>query len=297
MKKELAITFLLCSAHPCAQADSPILLFPENGHRYQRFDTAMTWQEAKAFCETWGGHLATITSQAEDEFVWSNLASAAPGYGTWLGATDEIIEGEWAWVTGEPWSYTNWDSGEPNNFDGIEHYLHYWFYPYWNDMNKDGWGNSHSTLCEVSGTPFASLSAMTELEFGPRATDDSFEGTAKFELSSESNGIDPLHEDVTLTLGTLSITVPAGSFKTSRQDDGMERTSFSGVIDGVRLTVIVYPEGPSHYKISVSGKGANLDGVTMPPAIKLTIGDDYGQSNLNSGEGEFEKTKVKHHRH
>ena len=33
----------------------------------------------------------------------------------WLGATDEIKEGDWVWVTGESWSYTNWYPSEPTN--------------------------------------------------------------------------------------------------------------------------------------------------------------------------------------
>ncbi|MGN0486576.1 MAG: hypothetical protein ACI4GB_05015 [Acutalibacteraceae bacterium] len=36
-----------------------------NGHTYQRFDESMTWKEAKAYCESLGGYLATITSSAE----------------------------------------------------------------------------------------------------------------------------------------------------------------------------------------------------------------------------------------
>ncbi|MGZ9234922.1 MAG: hypothetical protein ACXW4E_05300, partial [Anaerolineales bacterium] len=34
-------------------------------------------------------------------------------------------EGTWAWVSGEPWEYTNWDDGEPNNSNGSENYLTY----------------------------------------------------------------------------------------------------------------------------------------------------------------------------
>lgn len=40
----------------------------------------------------------------------------------WIGATDEITEGEFKWVTGETFSYTNWISGQPNN-SGNEDYV------------------------------------------------------------------------------------------------------------------------------------------------------------------------------
>ena len=32
------------------------------------------------------------------------------------GFTDENIEGNWEWITGEPVTFTNWENGEPNNW-------------------------------------------------------------------------------------------------------------------------------------------------------------------------------------
>ena len=113
---------LLLSAFPplvvsTARADSAKLNF--NGHSYQRFDTAMSWAAAKAFCETKGGHLATITSQAENDFISANLRT--DNY--WLGGTDEAFEGVWRWITGEPWTYTSWDVGKPNHIVANENYI------------------------------------------------------------------------------------------------------------------------------------------------------------------------------
>ena len=110
------LTTALFSASP-ALADSAKLVF--NGHSYQRFDTGMSWTAAKTFCESKGAHLATVTSQAEHDFIVNNFAPRD----LWLGASDAASEGTWVWVTGEPWSYTNWYPGEPNNFGGVENYL------------------------------------------------------------------------------------------------------------------------------------------------------------------------------
>ncbi|MHC4251825.1 MAG: protein kinase domain-containing protein, partial [Planctomycetota bacterium] len=39
------------------------------GHRYKLFTEKMSWHDAKAFCERAGGHLVTITSKEENDFV------------------------------------------------------------------------------------------------------------------------------------------------------------------------------------------------------------------------------------
>ena len=42
-----------------------------NGHKYRVFNDNMNWEEAKAYCESLGGHLAVITSAGEQDFVYS----------------------------------------------------------------------------------------------------------------------------------------------------------------------------------------------------------------------------------
>lgn len=84
---------------------------PENQHQYLLVNTPMSWHKASEHCTSLGGHLVTIQSAAENQFV-SRMSMSS---GTWLGATDEIQEGVWIWVTGESWDYSNWYPGEPNN--------------------------------------------------------------------------------------------------------------------------------------------------------------------------------------
>jgi hypothetical protein len=102
-----------------------------------------------------GWHLATITSQAEDEFVFGLIANKdeffvpdyEPVHGPWLGGfqrnSTEEPDGQWRWVTSEAFEYTNWGAGEPNNSDS-EDFLHYkrvnfglGDQPAWNDVNAN----------------------------------------------------------------------------------------------------------------------------------------------------------------
>jgi tetratricopeptide (TPR) repeat protein len=93
---------------------------PDTGHGYQRIDVPMSWHDARECCALLGGHLATATSSQENDFLFKYFAQ---DHVCWLGATDELPEAHWSWVTGEPWQYANWADGEPNNVDGVEHYL------------------------------------------------------------------------------------------------------------------------------------------------------------------------------
>lgn len=94
-----------------------------NGHHYYIYDSDMAngWNNAQGYCEMKGGYLATITSKEEDSFVYSYLINS--GYGSALfGLSDQDETDNWKWVTGEKYSYQNWESGEPNHLGGNEHY-------------------------------------------------------------------------------------------------------------------------------------------------------------------------------
>ena len=111
----IVILILLFVASTCQMvfADSALVQYSGNGHYYQRFDTERTWSSANTYCENRGGYLATMTSQAENDFVYANVGQN--GVNIWLGGTDANSEGNWEWVTGETWSYVNWGTGQPDN--------------------------------------------------------------------------------------------------------------------------------------------------------------------------------------
>ncbi len=51
-----------------------------NGHSYYRSTGSMTWTAAKAACENMGGHLATVSNLAENNFLFNTWPSGWIGY-------------------------------------------------------------------------------------------------------------------------------------------------------------------------------------------------------------------------
>lgn len=102
------------------------------GHTYALYSATVDWNYAKAYAEDTGGHLLTITSAAEQAVI-ENWLSAYDYDSIWLGAADEEEEGEWKWVTDEPFEYSNWSAGEPNNAGGDEDYAEF-SGGQWNDI-------------------------------------------------------------------------------------------------------------------------------------------------------------------
>ena len=51
-----------------------------NGHSYYRSTGSMTWTDAKTACENMGGHLATVSNAAENNFLFNTWPSGWIGY-------------------------------------------------------------------------------------------------------------------------------------------------------------------------------------------------------------------------
>ncbi|GAB4094174.1 HYR domain-containing protein [Flaviaesturariibacter terrae] len=85
------------------------------GHTYFISNSPTTPEDAHARAIALGGHLVTISDAQENAFV----SAMSPNF-IWIGHTDREVEGTFKWVTSEPVTYTNWNSGEPNNAGGNE---------------------------------------------------------------------------------------------------------------------------------------------------------------------------------
>ncbi len=72
-----------------------------NGHYYQVFNEKLTWSQAKSRCEEMGGHLVTVTTEGEQNFL-NTITSSGNSY--WLGG--EYKNSGIKWITNEYAGYT-----------------------------------------------------------------------------------------------------------------------------------------------------------------------------------------------
>jgi len=157
---------------------------PSTGHYYQYIpNIGITWTNAKTAAEALNyyglkGYLATI--MAADEAQISGEQAQGAG---WIGGTDASKEGEWRWVTGPEglanggtgivfWNgtgngstpnYAKWNTGEPNQFNGLEEDYAHITAPgvgitgSWNDLpvnsNPNGDYQAKGFIVEYGGMP------------------------------------------------------------------------------------------------------------------------------------------------
>ena len=138
----LALSLLLATA---ASASAQTVR-GSNGHFYTLVSAPLiTWPDAKVAAEAalrcgQPGHLVTITSAGEQDFLVGAFGSG-PLATKWLGAFQpnpaDVATG-WEWVTGEPFDFSAWAAGEPNNgnypsYGGRESVGVFWTGGRWND--------------------------------------------------------------------------------------------------------------------------------------------------------------------
>jgi hypothetical protein len=104
-----------------------------NGHLYEAVaadpTTGINWDGARAAAEGMSeggcqGYLVSITTEAENDFVTSDLGEVVPliGNGYWIGAHQPTGDGTedpgvgWEWVSGDAFgAFTDWADGQPDD--------------------------------------------------------------------------------------------------------------------------------------------------------------------------------------
>jgi hypothetical protein len=91
----------------------------ESAHCYWPHTEKSGWQAAADRCTMEGGHLATVRSAAESQFVIGLIPDLGTDY-IWLGGTDYKDSydtsggGPYVWITGESFNYTPWAMNNPD---------------------------------------------------------------------------------------------------------------------------------------------------------------------------------------
>ena len=108
------ISSLLPSSLAFAQVSGWVVY---DGHSYKLTSGEMTWTTAEAEANSNGGNLVAINTSGEQQFLESTfLVGSLDQVAVWIGINDAQTEGTFVWSNGDPVTYTNWQSGEPNDY-------------------------------------------------------------------------------------------------------------------------------------------------------------------------------------
>jgi hypothetical protein len=111
-------------------------------HTYALISEKLDWQGAKRRCEHFGGHLLTLDSDKEWEFI--SKAIIKDGVYCWVGASDQLHEGDWRWVDEKRVPRDKyWNKGEPNG-GRVENYCMIFGV----GLNDGGPSYPHFFICE-----------------------------------------------------------------------------------------------------------------------------------------------------
>ena len=128
-----ALLAIICNAAPVKwpAADGG------NDHSYLAvaLEKTISWTDANEMANLLGGHLVTLTSAEENDFVFHLIDHEMfwyPGFnlrGPWTGGYQlpgaAEPTGGWGWITGEPFTFEKWETGQPNNMGRNEDRIHF----------------------------------------------------------------------------------------------------------------------------------------------------------------------------
>ena len=90
-------------------------------NKYVYYNDPFPFSYAKQFCKAKNGHLASVTSAAENTAIYDIVGydythgNTSSRYKYFIGG-EKDTDGNYKWLNGETFSYTNWSSSNPDNY-------------------------------------------------------------------------------------------------------------------------------------------------------------------------------------
>jgi hypothetical protein len=119
--------------------------------------------------------------------------------------------------------------------------------------------------------PFAAFDTTVRIQ------GDGFEGVARFTLEGGSRVPDPLSEELSLSVGTFAVTIPAGAL--ARRPGGPNQPArfvFEGSIAGTWLDLSLAEIGDGHFELTVEGRGDAAIEIIRPEFVTVQFGNHAG---------------------
>lgn len=151
-----------------------------DGRTYEAILTwSGSWGDAEADAKRRGGRLVSITSEAENNFVFDlirhdlrlwNMYKDGQAFGPWIGLHQPPgapePDGGWAWVGGEPVTFKKFSDGQPNNFGGNADVVRFHNHvhepaPFWDDASTDR-SSARGYVMEIELTKPANAAGQSE---------------------------------------------------------------------------------------------------------------------------------------
>jgi YVTN family beta-propeller protein len=124
----------------------------------------------------------------------------------------------------------------------------------------------------------AAFRATAAIDVAKRAGQDRLAFAAAFTLGAASNGLDPAHEGVVVTLGSTTLRVPASGIVRT----GPRTYAFAGIVDGVKVAMALRGVTATSYQLDLVATQADLRAVRNPVDVRVAIGDDDGGATITA---------------
>ena len=170
----------------------------------------------------------------------------------WIGLNDFEESRVWRWVTGEDVSYTNWNTGEPNNT--AENVVQFYSSGYWNDLSAN---NRLPFLVEIGGGP---ISVSLEDNLLTLTPSDNWNGDFLLNVVAEDSegAVDEITVPGHVHPVNDAPTLPALANQVTNEDETLNIALNPEDVDGDLLEVSAYLDTDVPVQLFVHSDGDSL---------------------------------------